>query len=81
MSGVFGFGYDEEATIQEGDIEMAELEARAHEESMLRKKGICRHGWTGPKKDSNTGEFACYHCNKVWPSENERNLNVFGLTK
>lgn len=40
-----GFGYDEEAVIQEADIEMADLEARAAEVAALRRRGICVHGY------------------------------------
>ena len=59
--------HDPECSIQDADIETADLCRTANTMSRLRKKGICFHNWSGPVV---FGEPAtqCRDCGKVFPS-------------
>ena len=59
--------HDLDVSIQDADIETADLHRAANEMARLRKKGICFHNWSGPVK---LGEPAtvCRDCGKVFPS-------------
>jgi hypothetical protein len=59
--------HDLEVSIQDADIETADLHHAANAMSRLRKKGICFHNWSGPVV---FGEPAtqCRDCGKVFPS-------------
>jgi len=39
------FGFDGESSLQDADIEMADLNATADRHARLAAKGICTHGW------------------------------------
>ncbi len=59
--------HDNELTIQDADIETADLHRAANAMARLRKKGICFHNWSGPVV---SGEPAtqCRDCGKVFAS-------------
>ena len=59
--------HDNELTIQDADIETADLHRTVNAMSRLRKRGICFHNWSGPVK---FGEPAtqCRDCGKVFPN-------------
>jgi hypothetical protein len=61
-------GRDPESTVQDADIEMADLEASAARSSARAKRGICDHGWTQGKPD---GTVVCLHCGHVFASQEE----------
>ena len=70
-----GFGFDPEATIQDADIEMVELQQAAHEAEVRRKAGNCDHGYTGRAKDpalNAAGKFQCFDCGHIFENETER---------
>lgn len=67
-------GYDPESSVQDADIEMAELTAAANRDASLRRKGLCRHSWLqGPPGPAHkpTKVWTCHHCGKVFQSEAE----------
>ena len=60
--------YDPDASIQDADIEMAQLNTAAHRERRLKKMGICCHGWYETRP-----VVKCRDCGKVFKSEDELN--------
>ena len=53
--------------LQDVDLETASLEHTGNIESMLKKRGICTHGWT--KSEIETGQTKCLYCGKVGTAE------------
>lgn len=76
------FGYDEEAVIQDADIEMAEMISRSNYLARLERSGICVHeGVVGvsasgeifyPEQVGLTGEqVKCWDCGRVFESSRD----------
>ena len=53
-------------TMNDADIQQAQLEETAARHDRLRRKGICTHGWHEPTPD---GRYRCKLCGKVWDTE------------
>ena len=72
------YDYDEEATIQEADIEMAEVWRSNVRYNVAHKIGACLHqggySYMSPpvypeQALIKPGEFICYDCHAIFPSE------------
>jgi hypothetical protein len=65
---------NERTTMNDADIEYANLVAAGTREARLRKQGICCHGWTQSYNPIwaihlKPGEVQCKECGKVFASE------------
>jgi hypothetical protein len=72
--------YDPEATIQDADIELAEMVRESNRLSALKQSGVCIHDSTCGLPDNGKvyypqqaslkrGQIACFDCDMVWDSE------------
>ena len=52
-------GFDPDSSVQDADIEMAELAIAGHESAARAARGICDHGWTQEHRD---GSVDCKDC-------------------
>lgn len=79
---MYSYHYDEEAVIQEADIEMAEMISRGNYLARLKRKGICIHdGVVGvsasgeifyPEQEGLTGDqVRCWDCKRVFESSRD----------
>ena len=57
--------YDPESSIQDADIEMADLEDAGNRAAALQKRGICSHGWYQGKPDDS---IVCRDCGTAFPN-------------
>ena len=73
----FDAGMEEEALASErldADIEQAELERVGRRVSVLRRRGVCLHGWTAPAdvdgwRAGTDARRRCQHCGYVFADD------------
>ena len=79
---MYSYHYDEEAVIQEADIEQAEMISRGNYLARLKRNGVCIHdGVVGvsasgeifyPEQEGLTGDqVRCWDCKRVFEDDRE----------